>query len=271
VTKAGEEGNVSRSPVVVLAGPGDAGNIVYNYLRPHFPSLVMVREAAPSRTALARRRATRLGWVEVVGQSAFVLLAMPLLRRRSRRRITEILRSSGLDSTPVEGALEVESVNSPETIFLLTRLAPSVVVVQGTRIIARAVLEAVGAQFVNLHAGITPRFRGVHGGYWAFAEGLPELAGSTVHAVDNGIDTGKVLAQVRFEATREDSIATYPYLQLAAGLPALLEQTRRIVGGGAEDLATSRVRAAGADSVSVLRWHPTLWGYVWRRIRRRAR
>ncbi len=50
-----------------------------------------------------------------------------------------------------------------------------------------------------MHAGITLRYRGVHGGYWALAEQHPEWVGTTVHLVDPGIDTGGILAQSTFE------------------------------------------------------------------------
>ena len=83
--------------------------------------------------ALARRRARRLGWPAVVGQLAFTTLALPVLARRGRARVEAILADAGLDTSPVTGVREVESVNSAESIALLRDLAPAVVVVQGTR------------------------------------------------------------------------------------------------------------------------------------------
>ena len=79
--------------------------------------------------------------------------------------------------------------------------------------------SAIDVPVINIHAGVTPRYRGVHGGYWALREGRPGLAGSTVHLVDPGIDTGGILAQATFTAGDADSIATYPLLHLACGSP----------------------------------------------------
>src|SRR5438093_9923670 len=56
------------------------------------------------------------------------------------------------------------------------------VVVNGTRIISEAVLTASDAVFINMHAGITPKYRGVHGGYWALYNGDGEAASSTRRA-----------------------------------------------------------------------------------------
>ena len=186
---------------MLLAGPGLASDIVCNHLRRHFPGLVAICEQKQSRLFLVRRRAARLGWGTALGQVGFMTLAMPVLRRGGVGRIEKIMADSGLDPTPMTDARQVESVNSQETAQLLRELAPAVVVVHGTRIISRATLAEIDCPIVNLHAGITPRYRGVHGGYWALADGRPDLVGSTVHLVDAGIDTGDVLAQVTFDTT----------------------------------------------------------------------
>ena len=274
----------SRAPgpsrrIVVLGRINDpATAIVTHYLADRFDDVVTVAEQSPSLVTLTRRRARRLGWVRVAGQLAFVALAVPVLRWRGRARVREILADARLDASPVAGLRQVGSVNAPDCIALLRDLAPAVVVVQGTRIISPAVLAAVGCPFVNTHGGITPRYRGMHGGYWALAEGRPDLVGTTVHLVDPGIDTGTVLARTYFAPGSQDSIATYFYLHLASGLPALAEQVSRLAADERAE-PTSQTPApptpapsgsTGATSVpddSRLWWHPTLWGYLARRWR----
>ena len=250
--------------VVLVAGPGDTTDIVANFLRSRVPGIELdvVVEAPVSRRMMATRRARRIGWPAVVGQVLFITTALPILRWRGRRRIDEILRRQGLDATPVTTARHVASANAPETTALLRDAAPALVVVNGTRIIAQGVLDAVDCQFVNTHAGTTPRYRGVHGGYWALADGHPELVGTTVHLVDQGIDTGGVLARAPFAVTRADSIATYPYLHLAAGLPHLAAQVERALAG---ERLTPLVEDDPPGG-SHLYLHPTLWAYLRRRI-----
>jgi methionyl-tRNA formyltransferase len=226
----------------------------------------VVIEDEVSRSALLRARARRLGWLTVAGQVAFQVVAQPLLTRRSRRRAGELLAAAGLiDAAPAEEEriTRVRSVNDPRAVEALRRLEPRVVVVGGTRIIARSVLDAVPATFLNMHAGITPRYRGVHGGYWALACGDPDHCGVTVHVVDPGVDTGDVVAQARIEPTARDNFATYPLLQLAAGLPLFTEAVRAALDGRLE-----RHPAAGPTR----QWfHPTLWGYLLTRVRRGVR
>jgi methionyl-tRNA formyltransferase len=205
-----------------------------------------------------------MGWWTVTGQVLFVTVAMPVLRLRGRGRKRDILSAWGMDDVLRRPAHMVTSVNAAETIALLEELKPVVIVVNGTRIIAPKVLECVDCPIINVHAGITPQYRGVHGGYWALAEGHPELVGTTVHLVDPGIDTGTVLVRAYFDPSHGDSIATYPYLHLAVGLPALTEQVDRVLRGQ----TLESVADQDPGTKSHLHSHPTLWGYLWRLLTR---
>ncbi len=253
--------------VVLLAGPGDTTDIVANWLDEHICCVTVVTEEPQSRVQLTRRRIKRMGWVTVLGQVIFVAVAMPVLRIRGQRRRNQILSESSMNDTTRPPDFRVASVNSPETIELLARLEPHVVVVNGTRIISSRVLDAISCPVINTHAGLTPRYRGVHGGYWALAEGHPEEVGTTVHLVDSGIDTGRVLARAHFETSPSDSIVTYPYLHLAAGLPLLVDSVHTVLNQ--QQLAPIDDNSPSVDSRLFI--HPTLWGYLRLRATRGVR
>jgi phosphoribosylglycinamide formyltransferase-1 len=252
--------------VVLLAGPGDNTEIVANFLAARVPRLVVVMEDPASRLQMARRRARRMGRLAAAGQVLFVALVLPALRRRGTERREAILRAASVDSTPRVPEHRVPSVNDAHVVALLDSLRPAIVVVNGTRIIADRVLAPLDCPVINMHAGITPRYRGVHGGYWALAECHPEWVGTTVHLVDPGIDTGGILAQTTFAVTREDSFATYPYLHLVHGLPMLAIQVEKAMAG----LTLAPILQPLAPG-SALFSHPTLWGYFWSRWRRGVR
>jgi folate-dependent phosphoribosylglycinamide formyltransferase PurN len=217
----------------------------------------------PRRRFLARRL-TRLGPSVVAGQLLFKLLVVPLLRRAARARMAEIKAAYGLDDRPIDAhaVTRVSSVNSAEVHGLLRALSPDVVVINGTRLVSGETLASVPATFLNVHAGITPRYRGVHGGYWALHERDDARCGVTVHVVDEGLDSGPVLAQARIEPTTADTFVTYPLLQLAAGLPLLTDAVHRVASGD------DRPRDSPPGPPKV--WsHPTLREYVaaWLRLR----
>jgi uncharacterized membrane protein YgdD (TMEM256/DUF423 family) len=252
----------SEDRVVLLAGPGDSSDVVANYLASRGSDLVVIGENAQSRVELARRRARRIGWPTVVGQILFIGTLQPMLRRLGRHRREAILLAGSADTTRRVPVHRVASINGDEVPGLLRSLRPSVVVVHGTRIIHSRVLASAGCPVINMHAGITPRYRGVHGGYWALVEGHPEWVGTTVHLVDSGVDTGGILAQETFEVSREDTIATYPDLHLVHGLALLGPQLDKVRTGRTLERQPSSL-APG----SMLFYHPTLWGYAWRRLR----
>lgn len=255
-----------RARVVLLAGDGTQTNIVYHALAREVADVHVVVEAPVPRAALVRRRLKRLGVVRVAGQLLFVLGFVPFLRRSAARRIEQIRREHGLDESPIPVSVtRVPSVNSPEGREALRAADPAVVVVQGTRIIGPKTLACVDAPFINTHGGITPAYRGVHGGYWALAEGRPELAGTTVHFVDKGIDTGSIIAQAAMVVTPADSFVTYPYLHLAAGLPILVRAVRALLDG------TLQLDPFRGELSSRLHSHPTAWSYMAARIRRGVR
>ena len=252
--------------MVLLAGPGASTRILYHALAARGRTPTVILEAPVPRSELLGRRVRRFGLRTVAGQVAFGALVTPLLRRRAAARVLEILTRAGLRDAPLEQPiLRVASVNSAAAREALAALAPRVVVVSGTRIIQPETLAAGSAPFLNLHAGLTPGYRGVHGGYWALVEGRPEEAGVTLHFVDRGVDTGAIVAQEVICPGPDDSFVTYPYLQLAAGIPRLLETVDAILGG-------AEVRGRVADSRgTTLRTHPTIGQYLYWRWRRGVR
>lgn len=80
----------------------------------------------------------------------------------------------------------------------LELLAPDVVVMAGfSEILAPVVLEGLGP-ILNIHPSVLPMHRGPHPEFWTIRLGAKE-GGVTIHRVDDGIDTGNIVAQERFE------------------------------------------------------------------------
>jgi len=247
--------------IVLLGSRGTYTPIVFNALKRDHPDLVTMLEGPVSRLGLAWRRIPKQGFFRVAGQVAFMAAVLPLLRRFGRRRIAEIVASAGLDETPISGpTVDVDTFNSDAAREHLRRLDPAVVVVSGTRLLSKKTRRSISAPFINIHMGISPAFRGVHGAYWALTRRRPELAGTTIHYIDAGIDTGPVLKQGTFAVTERDSFATYPYLHLATGIPLLREAVREVLAGAPS------IRRVDSDLPSTLYYQPTAWQYFRHRV-----
>jgi folate-dependent phosphoribosylglycinamide formyltransferase PurN len=219
-------------------------------------TLTVIEESAESKGEILKRRIRMLGWREALGQAAFGLVQR-LLGPMREKRLGEIVRQHGLDTRSPDGLVaihKVPSVNSEACRALLRSLAPSVVAVYGTRIIRQETLRAVAAPFINYHAGINPKYRGQHPGYWALVAGDAENAGVTIHLVDQGVDTGEVLYQAPVTFSSEDSIATYQHVQAAHALP--------LFSAALEDALAGRLRPSRVDLPSHQWFPPTLWDYL---------
>lgn len=256
-----------RGRAVLLATDCAGTRAVYHALTAAGLDVRVVLEPAIGKVTLLRGRARRYGLVTAAGQALFQLGVVPVLRYGARARVAEIRRAHGIDLSPIPGAVvtRIPSVNAPEAVAAVNASAPAVVVVSGTRIISRATLEGIAVPVINQHAGITPFYRGVHGAYWALADGRPDLVGTTIHYVDPGIDTGAIIEQRYFTVTAADDFTTYPELHMVTGLPALIAAAVACANGVRPPVI------APPDTPSLLRTHPTLWGYLARRLGRGVR
>lgn len=248
--------------IVLLAGNSHSTTLLFNAIHPAFEIQAVILEQAPSRFRILTNRAKKLGWFTVIQQVLFQLFVLPLLKRSSQKRIREIISNAKLTNKPIptDKAWHVVSANNKQCIELLSKLQPDIVLVNGTRILSKKLLEAVPAFFMNMHAGITPTYRGVHGGYWALTQNDLANCGVTVHQVDAGVDTGATLFQSTIQITHHDNFYTYPYLQFVAGLPILKQAIN--------EWPNHTFKVTPQTNLSKQWYHPTLWQYLYFRILR---
>lgn len=254
---------MENKKVVLLGGKGQSTNIVFNSLNKNMEVAFAIIEDKESTSKFLKRRIKRLGIVTVIGQISFQILIAKPLNYLSKKRQNEIIVENKLDLTeiPKEKLKHVSSVNSNDTIALIKSINPDLIIVNGTRIISKKVLSSVNCKFINTHAGITPKYRGVHGTYWALVNNDLENSGVTVHFVDEGIDTGNIIYQRQVLPSDKDNFSTYPLLQLSEGL--------KILHKAIQDLFEDRMVLQKEKTTETSLWyHPTIWKYLYYRITR---
>ncbi len=90
----------------------------------------------------------------------------------------------------------------------LLRHEPDLVVCAGfMKILGAPVLRHFGGRIVNTHPALLPSFPGAHPVRDTLAHGM-KVTGVTVHLVDEGVDTGPVLAQAAVVVLPDDDEAT---------------------------------------------------------------
>ena len=83
---------------------------------------------------------------------------------------------------------------------------PDLVVSAGfMKILGPGFLERIGCPMLNTHPALLPAFPGAHPVADTLAYGV-KVTGATVHLVDDGVDTGPVLAQAAVEVRTGDTV-----------------------------------------------------------------
>ena len=99
---------------------------------------------------------------------------------------------------------EVTHINHPDVVRLADELKPDLIAVFGTSLIRGELLHKGRLGMVNLHGGLSPEYRGADCTFWALYNAEPEKIGCTLHFIDNGIDTGLLVAHVSPEIRPDD-------------------------------------------------------------------
>jgi folate-dependent phosphoribosylglycinamide formyltransferase PurN len=252
---------MENKKIVILAGKGLSTDIVFNSLDKNFGVALVIIEEKEDLKTFINRRIKKLGYLTVFGQILFQILIAKPLDFLSKKRKKEIIDENLMEfrEIPQEKIRAVTSINSASAITLLKEIKPDLIIVNGTRIISKKVLASVSCKFINTHAGITPKYRGVHGTYWALVNNDIENSGVTVHFVDEGIDTGNIIYQSSVVPAKRDNFSTYPLLQLAEGL--------KLLNKAIKDYFEERIQIQPKKDVeSILWYHPTIWKYLYFRI-----
>ncbi len=90
------------------------------------------------------------------------------------------------------------------------------------------ILNIQGLTSINLHPGLLPRYRGRAPLNWAILQGETQL-GLTAHCMDEGVDSGDIIAQVQFELAAHEDVGDalrklYPlYADMVRKVFALVE------------------------------------------------
>ena len=76
------------------------------------------------------------------------------------------------------------------------------------KIVGPTLLAAYEGRIINIHPAYLPEFPGAHGIEDAWQAGVSE-SGVTIHWVDSGVDTGKIIQQVRVPRLAEDTLESF--------------------------------------------------------------
>ncbi|WP_137933168.1 formyl transferase [Mesorhizobium comanense] len=250
----------SPRPIVVVTGGGAHVWAIVNDIADRVGPVSVVLEVPESKKRLLLGRARRQGWISAIGQLGTMVLSR-LGKRLLADHAARLIAEERLETEPRQNQpiVHVASANSPECLQAIEKMKPGVVLLNGCRLLSKDMLAAMPCPVLNYHAGITPKYRGMNGGYWALVSGDAGNFGSTVHLVDAGVDTGGVLKQARGKPGKGDTISSHALRQAAFSRDICVEAVADALGG--------RLVTIDPGLPSKQWYHPTIWSYVWTGLR----
>lgn len=246
--------------IILLSGEKLFTKFIYNGLKDSFDIHSVIFEDSEDPKIVYKKRKQKVGFIKAYGQYLFDKYIIRQLIRSSKDRLKEIVNKYKLDASkiPEEKIKLVRSVNDADTISLIKSIDPEIIIVNNTRILKKDILQSVKGHFINIHSGILPEYRGYSGGYGALVNNDKKNCGSTIHFVDEGIDTGSIICQGQIDVETEDNYFTYSFLHLAKEI--------ELLKNAITDISNNSIVKIKSGKKGKIRHGPTIWEYLFYRI-----
>ncbi len=105
-----------------------------------------------------------------------------------------------LDSCTSHGICKIvprQWFSTQDCLSALQELKADLILVYGTSIIKGEIVEKYRGRILNVHLGLSPYYRGSGTNYFPFVNNEPEFCGATFMYLDEGVDTGEIVHQIR--------------------------------------------------------------------------
>jgi folate-dependent phosphoribosylglycinamide formyltransferase PurN len=196
--------------LVILTGEGPEHQYVANALSRGFPDeLAAIIVARPAQRSFLQR--IQIWWRRYTIRqlvSRVCARTYALVSGRTRRRRLAFARflapEAELEWQRHELVRRVPTANGDECQALLRELAPDVIAVYGTAVIKAPIIRLAGTAILNMHTGLSPRYRGADTIFWALHNQEPQCVGVTIHLLDEGVDSGPIMLTGRPIITPDD-------------------------------------------------------------------
>ena len=97
------------------------------------------------------------------------------------------------------------TINSDSIVQKIYSHNPDLLVCYGSSIIKSSLLKHYSRKFINVHLGLSPYYRGSGTNVWPLINREPHMVGATFMHIDEGIDTGHIIHQIRAQIFIGDS------------------------------------------------------------------
>ena len=105
------------------------------------------------------------------------------------------------------------AINSSSNIDLIKKMKPDLIVSYGCSIINEKLIKKFRNRFLNIHLGLSPYYRGAGTNFFPFVKNELHFLGATLMFINKGVDTGKIIHQIRPEIYSRITLANVIFSQ----------------------------------------------------------
>lgn len=117
--------------------------------------------------------------------------------------------------------ISVDTLNSDKVIHFLEETNPLWLVYSGGGILNDPIIDQMDGKILNAHQGPLPEIRGMNAAEWSIL--LNERREATIHLIDRGIDTGKIIKSISYSIEKNDDIDSIREKAIIKGIKGLIE------------------------------------------------
>lgn len=162
-------------------------------------------------------------WVRLVAWKARDLAALAGLAT-TRHHLADVCRERGI---PVR---TIESANSEPFVAHVVETRVDVLLHQTPEILRGPILRAPAVAVINRHFSLLPAYRGAWPVFWQFVNGERRF-GTTIHVIDEGLDTGPIVAQAALDRRPGDTMSVMLARLFEQSVPLTCEALSRLRDG----------------------------------------
>ena len=218
--------------LVLISKCGPANLHIVNRVLSEWPTAALIRPYWVRSTRTARRQQLKAPFASTAAVTRRLWYASHA--RHMDRVVSQHLFGSKRSPAPPQGhEIQASLLNGPEGLELVRSLKPDMIVLSGAPILGPGLLSVPRYGVLNVHFGIAPHYRGSHTLFYALYREDYSRVGVTLHYVDEGVDTGPIVAQAFPQLEVSDTEATVQAKSATMAADLLLEFLARRSRSGA--------------------------------------
>lgn len=218
-----------KSKIALITGPGLNHRYFINRLNREFPiECIFIEEITyPDFTASSQNHREAWEW---------------FFRRRKEYEESTFADSESWTrkNQPQIILIPTGQLNSTETLKILQARQPEIIILFGSSLIGREIMECFPNRILNLHVGLSGEYRGSSCNFWPIYDGRLDCLGATLLKINAGIDSGEILAQETIEIEEDDTEQSLMGKSLILGMDLTAQVLRRWSQGNEEALPLER-------------------------------